>query len=71
MLLFEGYCEAGLFRHLSNPVFRNLQFREYISYECDLLFQNIQNLMQIWKKLEKMLVFEIIASQLVALNCLY
>ena len=32
MLLEEGSSKTGLFSHLSNRVFRTLQFRKYISY---------------------------------------
>ena len=44
-------------------------------YEGHLFFENVQNLMQILKMQEeikkKLFVFEIMASELVALNCLY
>ena len=44
-------------------------------YEGHLFFENVPNLMQISKMQEKIekkfFVFEIIASELVALNCLY
>ena len=44
-------------------------------YEGHLFFENVQNLMQISKMQEKikkkLFVFEIIASELVALNCVY
>ena len=44
-------------------------------YEGHLFFENVQNLMQISKmqeKIEKKLfVFEMISSELVALNCVY
>ena len=46
-----------------------------MKYEGHLFFENVQNLMQISKmqeKIEKKLfVFEIIASELVALNIVY
>ena len=44
-------------------------------YEGHLFFENVQNLMQISKMQEKIekkhFDFEIIASELVALNCVY
>ena len=46
-----------------------------MGYEGHLFFENVQNLMQISKmkrKIEKKsFVFEIIVSELIALNCLY
>ena len=46
-----------------------------MSYEGHLCFENVQNLMYISKMQEKnqeqVLVFEIILSELIALNCLY
>ena len=66
--------ETGLLRHISNNVFRSALFWKEISYEGHLFFENILNLMQISKMQEKIhkkvFVFEKIASELVALNCL-
>ena len=46
-----------------------------MSYEGHIFFENVLNLMQILEMQKKMdkkvFVFEIIASELVALNCLY
>ena len=71
----EGSSEARLFRHLSNQVFRSLQFRKCISYE-DHLFLRMFKISCTFKKCRKKLgksffVFEINASELVALNYLY
>ena len=53
MLFVEGYCEAALFRHLSNHVFRNPQFWKYVNYECNIFFQNVQNSILILKMQKK------------------
>ena len=75
MLPVKGSFETGLFGHLSNHVFRSAQLRKEISYEGHLFFENVLNLMQISKMQaaidKKVFIFEIIASELVALNCLY
>ena len=47
----------GLFRHLSNHVFRSCNFLKYISYDGHLFFQNVQ-----------IFVLNIIAFELVAKN---
>ena len=74
MLPVKGSFETGLFVHISSHVFRSAYFPKGISYERHLFFENISNLIQISKILEKVhkkvFVFEIIASELVALNCL-
>ena len=61
MLLIESFSETGLFRHLSNHVFRSPQVQKYISYEGYLLFENVQNWISISKlrirKLEKIFRF--------------
>ena len=44
MLLPEGSSETGLFRLLSNHIFRSPSFGKYISHEGHLLFENVQNL---------------------------
>ena len=49
MLLVEGYCETALFRLLGNDVLGSPEFPKYISYECHLFFENVQNLMYISK----------------------
>ena len=53
MLLVEMSSETSLFRHLSNHVFRSPYFRKYISYEGQLFFHNVQNLMYISKTRKK------------------
>ena len=45
--------KTGLVRHLSNHVFRSPYFRKYISYEGQLFFHNVQNLMYISKTRKK------------------
>ena len=47
MLPFEGYCETALFRYLCTRLFLSPYFRKYISYDGQLFFENVQNLMQI------------------------
>ena len=75
MLPVKGSFETGLIGHISSHVFRSAWFRKEISYEGHLFFENIPNLMHISKMQKKyrkkLFVFEIIASELVALNCLY
>ena len=76
MPLGEVYSETGFFRNLFKHVFRIPYFRKYISYQCFLFLENVQNLMSILKmqrkKIEiKFVVSERIASELAALNCLY
>ena len=75
MLPVKGSFETGLFAHISSHVFRSGEFRKEISYDAYLFFGTVLNLMQIWKTQQKidknLFVFEIIASELVALNCLY
>ena len=72
MFTVKGYSETGLFRHLCNLVVFN--FRIHISYEGHLVFENVENVMQIWemqKKIEKNLfVSLIIAFQLIAIHFL-
>ena len=73
MLLVEGSSETGLFRLLSNHVFRGPQVQKYISYEGHFLCGNVQNETLIWKKqnknCQKVFFSEIIVSQFVAINC--
>ena len=75
MLRVKGSFETGLFGHITSHVFRSAFFRKEISYEGHLFFENVPNLMQISKMQEendkKVFVLEIMASELVALNCLY
>ena len=75
MLPFKGSLETGLIGHRSRHVFRSAQFWNKISYEGHPFFENVGNLMKISKMQEKIhkkvFVFETIASELVALNCLY
>ena len=75
MVLVEDSSEKGLFRHLSNHLFRSRQFRKYIGYDGHFFFINVHNfryISEIPTKIEtKILVFEIIVSELVALKCPY
>ena len=43
-LLLEVSSKIGIFRQLSNHIFRSPTFWKYISYECHLFFENAQNL---------------------------
>ena len=49
MLFVEGSSERGLLGHLFNPVFRSPEVKKYISYECQLFFENVENLISIYK----------------------
>ena len=49
MLFIKRSSESGSFRQLSNNVLWRLYFRKYISYEGDLFFENVPNLIYIWK----------------------
>ena len=75
MLPLKWSFETGLFGNISNHVFRIAQFRKSISSGGHLFFETVQNLMYIFKVSEnieeKPFFFVIIASELVALNCLY
>ena len=78
MLLVEVSSETGFFIHLSNHIFRSPSVQKYISYEGHIFFENVQNWIYISKlqkkkkkKQKKFLLSEIIASQYVAINCLY
>ena len=74
MLFMEEYSEVEFFRHLSNPLFRRPEFQKYSDYVGNFFSGNVQNLIYISKMqrkiLKKTFVFEIIVSELVALNCL-
>ena len=75
MLPVKESFETGLIGHMPSHIFRSAYFRKEISYEGRLFFENIPNLMHISKMQKKyqtkLFVFEIIASELKALNCLY
>ena len=43
MLLVERSSETGLFKLLTNPVFRSPWVRKYIHYEAGLFFESFQN----------------------------
>ena len=72
MLTVEALHERWPVRHLCSYLFRNYEFRYYLSYETDIFFQNTLNLMYIsemQKKIEKKFrVLEISAFELVAVN---
>ena len=72
ILTVKGCSEMGLFRHLSNHVFRSCNFLKYISYDGHLFFQNVQSLIYISEMKQKMqkkfFVLNIIAFELVAKN---
>ena len=53
LLTIKGCSETGLFTHLTNHVFRSLQFRKYIIYEGHLFFRSVQKLTEIWDMLQK------------------
>ena len=74
MLLLEGFSETGLFRHLSNHVFRVRNFgntkavRVNFFPKCSKLNLDFKNEA---KNLEKSFLSQIIAFELESLNCLY
>ena len=45
-LTTEGCSERGHAMHLSNHVFQSEYFWNYLSYEAENFFQNLQNFMQ-------------------------
>ena len=53
MLTVDRCFEMKLFKHLSQHVFGSPQFPKHICYYVDLLFQNVQNLMHISGKEQK------------------
>ena len=53
MSLVEGCSQTGLFRHLSNDVFRSPWIKKHISYDCHLFFENVPNWMEIYKMSKK------------------
>ena len=75
MLSVEEAPETRLFSHISKVVFPSPKIRKNISNEGHPFLENVKNLIKILKmqkKIEKkFFVFEIIASELIALNCLY
>ena len=73
MLLVEGSSETGVFRHLSDHVFGVRNSGNTKSMRVIFFFQNIQNLLYIsnmeQKIQKKFFVSDIIAFELVSLNC--
>ena len=76
MLSVQSSSETRLFRHLFDHVFGSRYFRKYISYEGDVFLAKVKKSKKITKKKKKkkknekkVFVFNIIASELVALNC--
>ena len=53
MLLVDGSSETGLFRHLSNHVFRIPLVQKSIGYQGHLFSQNVQNWIEISKMRQK------------------
>ena len=45
MFTIEVCSETGLFKNLTNYVFRSVWFQKYITYEGHLSLQDVQNLM--------------------------
>ena len=74
MLLVEGSSETGLFRDLSNQVFRSRKFKNTSALKVIFfldMFKIKSKFRKCKKKIQKMfLVSEIIASENVAVNCL-
>ena len=74
LLLVEGSSETGLFRYLSSHVFGVRNFRNTLAMRvifCLEMFKISCRFQKLKKKREKIFGFEIIAYELVALNCLY
>ena len=75
MLLVEGSSETGLFRHFSNHVFgvHNFGSTKALGVFYDFkMFKIYSRFQKCSKKIrKKFFVSEIIASELVSLNCLY
>ena len=74
ILLVEGLSETGRFRQLSNHIFGVRNFGNISAMRVNF-FKRIPNLIYI-SKIQKtfpknFLVFEVIAYELVALNCFY
>ena len=74
MFLVEGSSETGLFRHLSNHIFRSPSVQKHIIYQGHLLFwkcckfnQDFHNAI----KIGKMYFSFLFASEHLAINCLY
>ena len=72
MLTVHNGLDTGIFRHLNNPTFCNVEFQNEISSDTHLFFQSISNVLYIpemQQKIQKIFLdFEIIAFQLVALD---
>ena len=45
MFVVEDTSKTGFYRHLFNHLFRGRRFWNYIGYEGQLFFENVQNLM--------------------------
>ena len=45
MFVVEDTSKTGFYRHLFNHLFRARLFANYIGYEGQLFFENVQNLM--------------------------
>ena len=74
LLLVGGSSQTGLFRHLSNQVFKNPQVQKYMSAEGDLFFKMVKiesRFRKCKKNLKKYFFSEIIASEDVAINSVY
>ena len=74
MMLIEGSSETGLFRHLSNHVFGVRNFENTKSMRVTFLSKclNLNSISKLLKKIDKkFFVSEIIACELLPLNCLY
>ena len=74
MMTLEGFSETWLLKHLSNHIFCSLYFRNCASCQGHLCIQNVQNLMQNSEKQQqnqkKIVVSQVIAFELVAVNSL-
>ena len=75
MLIFDGSTEIGLFRHLSNYVFRVRNFGNtegvrviFVSKMLKIKFK-FQKFSKKWRK--KIFFSKTIAFELLSLNCLY
>ena len=75
MLLFEGSSETGLFRRLSNHIFAVGNIGNAKAMKVIFFLKTLKILTKFQKFSKKIaknfLVSQIIASELVSLNCLY
>ena len=75
MLLVKGSSETGLYKHISNYVSGVRNFENTKAMKVIFFFKNVENFSKTSKKQQKIpkkfFVSEIIASELVSLNCLY